>query len=132
MVRMDTYIKFEGNVTEDDSYNLKQLAQLIEEECDLSVKIKKQEAQPGIKDGGFAIGLAIASLALATIQTLISTLQYWESKQNKYSLSITFENQVSKKTLSIESSSLKDIQTVISQLQNESAIDYVEIEITKK
>ena len=128
---MDTYITFEGNITEDDSYNLKQLAQLIEEECDLSVQIKKQEAQPGIKDGGLVIGLMIAGLAFTAIQTLISALQYWESKQNKHSLSITtFDNQVKKRTLSINSSS--DVQVIVSQLQNESTIDYVEIKITEK
>lgn len=130
---MDTYITFEGNITEDDSYSLKQLAQLIEEECDLSVQIKKQEAQPGIKDGGLVIGLMIAGLAFTAIQTLISALQYWESKQNKQSLSITtFDNQVKKRTLSINSSSSQDVQVIVSQLQNESTIDYMKIEITKK
>lgn len=130
---MDTYITLEGNITEDDSYSLKQLAQLIEEECDLSVQIKKQEAQPGIKDGGLVIGLMIAGLAFTAIQTLISALQYWESKQNKHSLSITtFDNQVKKRTLSINSSSSQDVQVIVSQLQNESTIDYMKIEITKK
>lgn len=126
---MDAYIKFENNVLEEDSYNLQQLANLIEEECDLSVNIEKADAQPGVRDGGLAIGLAIASLALTAIQTLISVLQYWESKQPKYSLSVTFHSPTNKKTLLLESSSEKEIQAAMSQLQSQSSPEYVDVEV---
>ncbi|NEQ80747.1 MAG: hypothetical protein F6K26_10975 [Moorea sp. SIO2I5] len=129
---MDAYIKFEGNVNEDDSYNLKKLANIIQEECDLPVKVEKKEAEPGVRDGGLAMGIAIASLTLAAIQTLFSVLQYWESKQPKYSLSISFENQIIRKTLLIESSSAEEIKTVISNLQAESSIDYIEVQVYRK
>lgn len=55
---------------------MKELANLIEKECDLSLEIEKTEPQPGVRDSGLAIAIAIASLAVATLQTLISVVQY--------------------------------------------------------
>ncbi len=60
---MKAYIKLEGDVTAEDSFYLKELANLIEKECDLSLEIEKTESQPGVKDSGLAIAIAIASLA---------------------------------------------------------------------
>ncbi len=130
---MDAYIKFQGDITEDDSYHFKELADLIREECDFSVKVEKEEDQPGVRDGGLAIGIAIASLTLAAIQTLISVLQYWESKQPKYSLSMTFRSSAHQETLLIESLSAQEIQEVISQLQSRSypEYEYIEVQISK-
>ena len=129
---MDVYIRFEENITDEDSYNLKQLARLIEDECDLSVKIEKGEAYTGVRDGGLAIGIALTSLALAALQTLISVLQYWESKQPEYSLSITFNHRNKARKLLIRNASASDIQAVVSQLKAESYLDYVEVQISRK
>ncbi|MCL2924196.1 MAG: hypothetical protein MGF17_06090 [Trichodesmium sp. MAG_R04] len=59
---MKAYINLEGDVTGEDSFYLKELANLIEEKCDLSVEIKKTGPQLGVKDSGFVIGLNIASM----------------------------------------------------------------------
>ena len=128
---MDAYIAFKENVTDKYSVKLNELAELIEDECDLSVKIEKK-VNPGKKDGGLAIGIAIASLALATIQTFISVLQFWQSKQPRYSVSITFDNNITKKTFVMNESSLKDIQAVVSQLQANSPVNYIEVQISKE
>ncbi|WP_424100281.1 hypothetical protein [Moorena producens] len=125
---MDAYIKFKENVTEDDSYNLKQLAALIEEDCDLSVNLEKQDAQPGVKDGGFATGITIASFPLTVIQTLISVLQYWQSKTPKYSLSIIFYNQP---PLLIDDLSLQEVNSVIAQL-DQPGLKIINIQISRK
>jgi len=125
---MDAYIKFKENVTEDDSYNLKQLAALIEEDCDLSVNLEKQDAQPGVKDGGLATGITIASFPLTVIQTLISVLQYWQSKTPKYSLSIIFYNQP---PLLIDDLSLQEVNSVIAQL-DQPGLKIINIQISRK
>ena len=124
---MDTYIKLEGKVTDSDSYNLKQLAQLIEQECDLAVKLDKQEIKSGTKDGGLVIGISIVSSSLAIIQTVIMTLQYWESKRNKnkYNLSVIFNKQVDGIL------SLDEFVTKMSQFQKENQIEDITIKITK-
>lgn len=127
---MDAYIRFQKNINDEDSLNLTQLAELIADQCDLSVEITKR-VEPG-KKGGLAIGLAIASLALAAIQTFISVLQFWQSKQPKYSVSITFDNSITKRTFAIKESSLKDIQAVVSQLQADSSINCIEVQISKE
>lgn len=128
---MDTYITFESEVTAEDSCNLQELANLIKDECDLSLEVEKKESKPGIKDGGLVIGIAIASLTLALIQTLIQVLQYWESQQETYSISITFKNLISSKTIVLKNQSLKDINSIIEQLSTQSQINKVEVKILK-
>ncbi|NEP55285.1 MAG: hypothetical protein F6K65_43500 [Moorea sp. SIO3C2] len=126
---MDAYIKFKENVTEDDSYNLKQLADLIQEDCDLSVNLEKQDAKPGVKDGGLAIGIAIASFPLTAIQTLISVLQYWQSKPPKYSLYLIIDNHP---PLLIDNLSIEEMKfNVISQLQAQSDFKHINIQISR-
>jgi hypothetical protein len=49
---MDAHIKFEGNITDEISYDLEQLAYLIEQDCDLSVGREKQPPKPGVKETG--------------------------------------------------------------------------------
>ena len=64
---MKAYINLEGDVTGEDSFYLKELANLIEQKCDLSVKIEKTGPQLGVKDSSLVIGLNIASLTLTAI-----------------------------------------------------------------
>ena len=89
---MDAHIKFEGNITDEISYDLEQLAYLIEQDCDLSVGRENQPPKPGVKESGLIIGLTIAGVVLSGIQALFSALSYWDSKQEKYSLLISFDN----------------------------------------
>lgn len=137
---MNVYISFNENVTEEDSYNLKLLARLIEDDCDLSVNLEEGEPQIGIRDGGLAIGIAIASLALTTLQALISVLQYWESKQPEYSLSITINHRKKTQTLLMENASASEIKAIISELHAQGKItelpaksspDHINIKISR-
>lgn len=125
---MNVHIAFEESTTEEDVYNLEQLAALIEDECNLAVKIERSEIQQGERDGGLAIGIAVVSLGLTAIQTLIGVLQYWESQKPKYSLSISINNQV----FLIENLSRTQIEKVIKKLQGESPMSSIEVKILKK
>jgi hypothetical protein len=127
---MDARIKFEGNITEESSYDLMQLANMIEQDCDLSVKLDQQTVQPGVKDSGLTIGLTIANLALTGIQSLISVLLYWESKQKKYSLLIS----LGKITYSLDNIKQEEADRILSEIAKfpNTVTDRIEIKITRK
>lgn len=124
---METRIKFEGDVTQEDSYNLGELANLIQQDCDLPVKLKKADSEGGVKDGGLIIGLTVIGLVLSAIGTLVSVLSYWKSQQPKYSLTISYGG----KTLSIENMSSEQIKNEFTKLQAESTNSQIEIKISK-
>ncbi|MGF2040486.1 MAG: hypothetical protein RMZ43_035170 [Nostoc sp. CmiVER01] len=127
---MDTYINFEGNITEETSYDLEQLANLIEQDCDVSVKLEKQLIRPGVKDSGLTIGLTIAGLAVSAVQTLIAVISYWESKQNKYSLSISLAN----KTIIIDNLKQEETEQILSEIVKlpSNVTEKIEIKVTRK
>jgi hypothetical protein len=129
---MDVRISFEGATTENDSYHLKNLARLIEEECDCSVSIETREAEVGIRDGGLAIGIAIASLVLTGIQTLVSVLQYWESQQSQYSISITVDANGQQKRFLMKNLSLEEIQSLLSEINSQPHHGTVSVKILKQ
>ena len=139
---MKAYINLEGDVTAEDSFYFKELANLIKTECDLSVKVEETKLEPGVKDGGLATGLNIASLTLTGIQTLFSTLQYWESRQGngelrpKYSVLVivytrTYKERHLLKNLSAEK--VIELQEIIYQhrLQPSLEDEYIKVQILK-
>lgn len=85
---MNVHIKFEGDIYPEVSNDLIELADLIAEECGVSVAQEKKEPESGAKDSGLTIGLAIAGLAFTGVQTAINAAQYWKSERPKYLLSI--------------------------------------------
>lgn len=127
---MDVNIEFEGSITDEISYELNQLGDLIQQECDTNVEFNKQELKPGVKDSGLVIGLTIAGLALSGVQTLISALQYWESKQQKYSISISLGNKKYYYS-NIEKEKADELLAKIRQLP-ENVLEKAEIKIVKK
>ncbi|MDY7004254.1 MAG: hypothetical protein SWX82_09945 [Cyanobacteriota bacterium] len=139
---MKAYIKLEGDVIEEDSFYFKELANLIEKECDLSVEIEKTEPQPGEK-GSLAIVLNIASLSLTAIQTLFTTLQYWESRQRngelglKYSVLIIVYTRTCKEKHLLKNLSQEkviELQEIIRQHQLQPSLEdeYIEVQILKQ
>jgi hypothetical protein len=86
---MKARISFVGDVLGEDSIRLTQLAELIESDCELSVEVKRKKSEFGVKNGGLAIGIAIASLGLASLRSLFTVLAYWKSQNPKYSISVT-------------------------------------------
>ncbi|NEQ46960.1 MAG: hypothetical protein F6K00_26830 [Leptolyngbya sp. SIOISBB] len=95
---MESHISFDSDINDEDSYQLTKLASMLEDEYALSVELERLQAAQGERDGGLVIGIAIASLGFTAIQALIAALQYWDSRQPKYSVSVISGN----KTLLVE------------------------------
>ena len=110
---MDVYIRSTEDITEEDSFNLQQLANLVEKDCEVSVQIKKEKSQTGTKDGGLTIGIAIVSLGLAAIGTLINVLSFWKSQQPKYSVEIIHNNS----KISVDNIKPEQLQEVLSKIE---------------
>lgn len=109
---MKATINFESEHQAQDSISLDELAILIMEDCKLSIKKETMPPKPGTKDGGLTIGLAIASLAVSAINTLISTLNYWRSQHPEYSIKISQGDL----QITIDNITNKDINALINQL----------------
>ncbi|MDJ0510724.1 MAG: hypothetical protein QNJ64_15935 [Crocosphaera sp.] len=84
---MKVSIRFEDEATLDTSNKLIELANLIEQECGVSVIQEKQEFQQGVK-GKRTTAIAIAGLVLTTLQTIIGVAQYWKSEHPECMLKI--------------------------------------------
>jgi hypothetical protein len=125
---MDLCIAFEGDITEEKSYQTDCLAKLIKHECCLELKIERSEIQEGVKDDGLAIGIAIASLGVAAIQSLVAVLQYWESKNPKYSLSIRMRNE----TFLIENLSKEEFKRKLRKIQTGIPTESIKVVISEK
>ena len=127
---MNIHIQFDGETNQKTSSDLNALADLISEECGVSVIQKKQKSSPGVKDSGLTIGLTIAGLTLAAIQTAISAAQYWKSERPRYLLSIYSEAGV----YTLDNASGEEVDRVIkiiSSLPQDTTQD-IEIKISKK
>jgi hypothetical protein len=125
---MDAYIIFEESLNTEDSYELKQLAYMIEGECDLNVNLKTKEIIIGERDGGLVIGLTILSLGFTALQTLIATLQHWDSHQPKYSVSIELENA----TFLLENISKHEIDKILNRMLLQSSELNLEFKVLHK
>ena len=84
---MRVTIRFEDEATLETSNDLIELANLIEEECDVSVTQEKQKFQQGVKSR-LTTRIAIIGLVLTTFQTIIGVAQFWTSENSKYMLKI--------------------------------------------
>ena len=127
---MNIRIQFDGETNQKTSYDLNKLSDLISEECGVSVENEKQESHPGVKDSGLTIGLTIAGLTLAAVQTAISAAQYWKSKHPQYILSIHSQAGV----YTLDNASGKEVDriiTIVSSLPQDITQD-IEIRISKK
>ncbi|MEO0769101.1 MAG: hypothetical protein AAFY72_06650 [Cyanobacteria bacterium J06649_4] len=124
---MRSYISFDGGIDSESSYQLQKLASLIEDENGLTVALEKRPATQGERDGGLVTGIAIASLSLAAIQALVATLQYWESRQPKYSISVVFGDT----TLQIDNLTEKQIEETIKRLQATSSGSSLEVKVLR-
>ncbi|RWX48368.1 hypothetical protein VT98_11623 [Candidatus Electrothrix communis] len=125
---MNAYISFEENVASAErSSHLIKLADLIEVECDLSVKRNKSAPQQGEKDGGLTIGLTVAGLVLTGIGTLIAALSYWKSQQPKCSISITRGNV----TVVIENIPPDQLRSEVAKLEKEESSSEIKVLVSE-
>jgi hypothetical protein len=111
---MDVNIRFRNPISENDSKNLKILADTLENDYDLPVNCVRMDPKKGVKDGGLTIALSIASISISTIGTIISVLGYWKSQRPKYSISV----ESGSKTIAIEKVDPDSLRDVISELEN--------------
>jgi|GEM_PF-2013059 len=124
---MNLTIAFECGTAEENSYQLESLATLIKDECCFELKINRVEAAQGVRDGGLAIAIAIASLGVTAIQTLVSVFQYWEAKNPKYSLSIRMGNEI----LLIENLPIDKFKRELRRIQMELPTASIEVQISE-
>ena len=127
---MKIHIQFEGEVNQETSSDLIGLADLISEECGVSVVQEKQKPYSGVKDSGLTIGLTITGLALAAVQTAISAAQYWKSERSKYVLSIYSEAGV----YTLDNTSREEVDRIIKMISSlpQDITQDIEIRISKK
>lgn len=77
----------ENNTT---SFELQKLQKLLEQELKISIiEVKTKNIKE--KNIGFTTGLEIAGLTLSALSTFISVLQYWKSKNPRYSIKYEIE-----------------------------------------
>jgi hypothetical protein len=127
---MKIHIKFEGEINQETSIDLIALADLISEECGVSVVQEKQKPAPGVKDSGLTLGLTIAGLALAAVQTAISVVQYWKSERPQYILSIYSEAGV----YTLDNTNREEVDRIIKIISSlpQDITQSIEIKIYKK
>ncbi|MEM1393185.1 MAG: hypothetical protein AAGG00_07785 [Cyanobacteria bacterium P01_H01_bin.150] len=127
---MNIRIQFDGETNQETSSDLNALADLICSECGVSVVQEKQESYPGVKDSGLTIGLTIAGLTLAAVQTAITAAQYWKSEHPKYMLSIYSQAGV----YTLDNASGEEVDRMIRMISSlpQDTIQDIEIEISKK
>ena len=84
MIRID--ITFHGKfATQEDTTTLAdQLRQ-----ADLSIEEQRRSpAEPGVRDGGVVVGIAVASLAVSAVSAFVSALSYWHSTRPKFTVTV--------------------------------------------
>jgi len=114
------------DITEQDSLQLIQLAEKLEEECNVKVQTEYIGGELRTKNGGIAIGLAIATLGVTVIGTLIQVLSYWKSLNPKYS--ITFKS--GNITFLIDNISGKELRNLVSKLEDENSSSEINVLIS--
>ncbi len=102
-----------GAINKDLAHDLDSLADLLIQN-DIDVNAKKTIAQ-GKKDAGVTTALAIASLGLSAISTLITVLSYWSSTRPKYKVSV----QSRKVTYELDNIDKNELRNVITNLKSE-------------
>lgn len=107
------------------SYELNSLVDLIQNEADLAVTREEEPAPAGSKDPLILTAIAIAGLALTGVTTVVSVLQYWQSQQSKYSITIKRGN------ASFQASGIKpkQLDAALAQLDSAASNSTVEVMI---
>lgn len=117
---MNANIKFKNQVTEENAFDLNQLADLIESDYGLAVERQQGGSESGVKDGGLVIGL---TLALSAISTLVSVLAYWQSTRSKYSVTVSRGDV----TYTIDNLPPDQLENIASKLEAPQLPEYVEV-----
>lgn len=125
---MDANITFDGPISSSDSLQLTELANLVERDSNAMVKLQEIPADRGSKDGGIAIAIAVIGLGVSAISTFISILTYWQSKHEKYSLSVTRGNV----TFTADNLSQEQLRNLVSLLEAQHPTIPIDVHIQNK
>ena len=80
------------DIVPDDTADVAMMRDLSEladdlQAADLSVETRTADVK-GVKDGGLTVAIALASLTLSAISTLVTVLSYWTSRKPDYSVTL--------------------------------------------
>lgn len=119
---MDTDIKILGDPSGKDSFELGELAHLIENDCGKNVLLNRVDSPSGVKDVTLVVGLTIAGLGFSAIGTVLAAISFWRSQRPNYAISITSNG----KTISANNLTRKELQAIAvgnEEQQNPQAIE---------
>jgi hypothetical protein len=124
---MQADVSFIGEVTPPDALALDELFDAFVEEG-VSARKQKTQAEPGKKDGGLTIGLAITGLVLSGIGSVVSILNYWQSTRPKYKVTVVR----GETTVQVENLSPAQLPDAIKPLTATGDVQKTQILITPK
>ncbi len=111
---MNFAISLNQPVTDQDSLNLTQLAEILEHDYDVPVQLIRQDGARGVKDGGLTIAISIIGVGISAIGTIISALSYWKSQQPNYSISLKSGD----RTITIDNVNQETLKQIVSSIED--------------
>lgn len=88
---MEIEVRWNGPAGDDAALWLDGIAEHLERDCDVRVRRVSGAAERGKKDPGIALALVISAVGATAgvIGALITTLNYWRSREPRCSISLT-------------------------------------------
>lgn len=123
---MQVTIRYSGESTTLESFALQELNEELEK-TKLEAKAQFAEPEEGTKDGGLIIAISIASLAVASIGTLISAIALWNASLPGYSVSFT-QGDI---TETVSNISPETALAITKELESSDDAEDLEVTITK-
>ena len=124
---MDVHVALSLEPSTEASLHLKDLRQMLIEDCGVDVEAESTEPEPRTKDPGLLLALNISGLALSAISTLVATLSYWRSTRAEYSINIS-RGEVN---LNIDRIKPSDFQEIAEKLENARTTEDILVAISK-
>ncbi len=103
---------------------LNELAEMLEE-AGFSLKPTEIFTQPGKKNGGVMLGLAIAGLLVSSIGTLLSLLAYYKEKHPHRRIDVSWKDT----EISINDSLQKKLPNIVARFRTSSDVEEITIQI---
>ncbi len=114
-------------LSQESAFDLQRLAEELRH-ADIPTEQITGEVQKQTRDGGATIAIAIGSLVVSSISTIVSILAYWHSTRTKYSIAVTNDDV----TVTANDLSAAAAQRAIEALLAESDASKVNITFSEK